>query len=431
MARGIISKRTVDALKWQPPGPPQQFLWDTALRGFGVYGLASGQKTYVVQFRRDGRSHRVKIGAHGPITPEQARTEAKRLLGRIVDGADPNAEKRERQAARTVSAIAEEFLRDHVDELRKPRTAAEYRRLIDLHTRPALGSAIMREVKRADIAALRATMRSTPIMANRVLAVFGSMWSYAAKVGDVEADANPVRGIGRYRERSRERFLTTDELVRLGEALRVGETKGLIYQVDETKAKAKHAAKADNRRVKLDPFAVAAIRLLLLTGARLREILRAEWSQVDFERGVVFLPDSKTGKKPVYLSAAAQAVLASLPRIEGNPHIVAGAKEGAPRADLARPWNAVRRAAGLEGVRIHDLRHSFASFGAGASLGLPIIGKLLGHAQAATTHRYAHLDVDPLRRAVNAIGTTIAAALDGKPGADVKRIRKVGDERRR
>jgi Arm DNA-binding domain len=124
MARGIISKRTVDALKWQPPGPPQQFLWDTALRGFGVYGLASGQKTYVVQFRRDGRSHRVKIGAHGPITPEQARIEAKRLLGRIVDGADPNAEKRERRAARTVSAIAEEFLRDHVDELRKPRTAA-------------------------------------------------------------------------------------------------------------------------------------------------------------------------------------------------------------------------------------------------------------------------------------------------------------------
>jgi integrase len=315
--------------------------------------------------------------------------------------------------------------------LRKPRTAAEYRRLIDLHIRPALGSAIMREVKRADIAALRATMRSTPIMANRVLAVFGSMWSYVAKVGDVEADANPVRGIERYRERSRERFLTTDELVRLGEALRLGETKGLIYQVDETKAKAKHAAKADNRRVKLEPFAVAAIRLLLLTGARLREILHAEWSQVDFERGVVFLPDSKTGKKPIYLSAAAQAVLAGLPRIEGNPHIVAGAKEGAPRADLARPWDAVRRAAGLEGVRLHDLRHSFASFGAGASLGLPIIGKLLGHAQAATTHRYAHLDVDPLRRAVNAIGTTIAAALDGKPGADVKRIREVGDERRR
>ena len=164
--------------------------------------------------------------------------------------------------------------------------------------------------------------------------------------------------------------------------------------------------------MKLDPFAVAAIRLLILTGARLREILDAQWSYVDFERGILFLPDSKTGRKPVYSSAAAQAVLAALPRIEGNPHIIAGAKDGAPRADLNRPWAAVRRAAGLEGVRLHDLRHSFASVGAGASMGLPIIGKLLGHSQAATTARYAHLDADPLRRAVDTIGATIAAAME-------------------
>ena len=153
---------------------------------------------------------------------------------------------------------------------------------------------------------------------------------------------------------------------------------------------------------------------LILTGARLREILDAQWSQLDLERGVLFLADSKTGKKPLYLSAAAQAVLACIPRVEGNPHIIAGALEGAPRADLNKPWRAVRRAAKLEGVRIHDLRHSFASFGAGASLGLPIIGKLLGHSQAATTHRYAHLDADPLRRAAETIGATISAAMDGR-----------------
>ncbi len=422
MPREKISKRTVDALQWTPPGPPQQFLWDTALRGFGVYALASGQKTYVVQFRRDGRSQRVKIGPHGPVTPEQARDEAKRLLGRIVDGADPNAEKRERRAARTVNAVADEFLA-HVDEMRKPRTAAEYRRLADLHIRPALGSATMREVKRADLAGLRAALRETPIMANRVLAVFGSMWSHAAKVGDVEADANPVRGIERYRERARERFLSVDELTRIGDALRLGETEGLPYQVNEAKPAAKHAAKSDNRRVVLDPFAVAALRLLMLTGARLREILDAQWSQVDFDRGILFLADSKTGRKPVYLSAAALAILAALPRIEGNPHVIAGAKAGQPRHDLHKPWDAVRRAAALDGVRLHDLRHSFASFGAGASLGLPIIGKLLGHSQAATTQRYAHLADDPLRRAVETIGATVAAALDGKPGADGKPIR--------
>src|SRR6202035_5380946 len=161
------------------------------------------------------------------------------------------------------------------------------------------------------------------------------------------------------------------------------------------------------------------IRLLILTGARLREILHARWEHVDIERGVIFLPDSKTGRKPVYLSAAAQSVLASLPRVSGNPHIIAGEREGAPRADLKKPWAAVTKAAGLDGVRLHDLRHSFASFGAGASLRLPIIGKLLGHSQAATTHRYAHLDADPMRRAVETIGATISAAMGGEKGGEV------------
>ena len=132
--------------------------------------------------------------------------------------------------------------------------------------------------------------------------------------------------------------------------------------------KAKHAPKVENRHVKLDPFAVAAIRLLILTGARLREILHARWCDVDFERGLIQLPNSKTGAKPIYLSAAAQELLSDLPRIEGNPYIFAGKKkreteekDGAPRADLKQPWSAVTRAASLEGLRIHDLRHSFAS----------------------------------------------------------------------
>jgi integrase len=422
MPREKISKRTVDAITWTPPGPPQQFLWDTALRGFGVYVLASGQKTYVVQFRRDGRSQRVKIGAHGPLTPDQAREEAKRILGRVAHGADPNAEKRERRAARTLSAIAEEFL-DDIDEFRKPRTAAEYRRLVSIHIQPALGAVVLQNLTRADIATIRSSMRATPSLANKVMDVISSMWGYAAKIGEVEALANPVKGVQRYRENPRERFLTVDELARIGEALRLGETQGLPYAVDETKPKAKHAPKPENRRAMLDPFAAAAIRLLLLTGARLREILDAKWQYVDFDRHVIFLPDSKTGRKPLYLSAAAEAVLASLPRLEGSDYIIAGLKPGAPRADLHKPWDAVRRASGLEGVRLHDLRHSFASFGAGAAMGLPIIGKLLGHSHAATTQRYAHLDADPLHRAVNAIGATIAAALDGTPGADVKPIR--------
>ncbi|MGH6801355.1 MAG: hypothetical protein ACRECZ_08075 [Methylocella sp.] len=159
-----------------------------------------------------------------------------------------------------------------------------------------------------------------------------------------ESHINPARGVERYRERRRERFLTSEELARLGDALHEGETEGLPWRGEY---ESKHTPKEENRRTVLDLFAIAAIRLLILTGARLREILDAQWRHVDFERGVIFLPDSKTGRKTLYLSAAAVEVLLSLPRIEGNPHIIAGAKEGAPRADLKKPWAAVTKAAGL------------------------------------------------------------------------------------
>ena len=148
--------------------------------------------------------------------------------------------------------------------------------------------------------------------------------------------------------------------------------------------------------MKLDPFAAAAIRLLILTGARLREILHARWSELDLERGVLFLADSKTGRKPIYLGAAALAVVASLPRLHGNPHLIPGSVEGKPRVSLDAPWSAVTKAAGLEGLRLHDLRHSFASFGAGAGMGLPVLGRLLGHSTPSTTARYAHLASEPM-----------------------------------
>jgi len=293
---------------------------------------------------------------------------------------------------------------------------------LEKHVYPAIKSRRIVDVRRSDMAKLHSAMEATPSAANRVLAVVSSVWNWAARREEVSATANPCLRIERYAENARERFLTSEELARLGDALRLAETTGLEWAVDETKPKANRAPKPESRLRTLDPFAVAAIRLLILTGARLREILDARWQHVDLERGVIFLPDSKTGKKPVYLSAAAQVVLAGLSRIEGNPHIIAGAKSGQPRADLKKPWAAVTKAAGLGGVRLHDLRHSFASFGAGASLGLPIIGKLLGHSQAATTQRYAHLDADPMRRAVDTIGATIAAAMDRNKGGDVVSI---------
>jgi integrase len=162
----------------------------------------------------------------------------------------------------------------------------------------------------------------------------------------------------------------------------------------------------------IDPAALAAIRLLLLTGARCGEILSLRWEWVDLERGILLLPDSKTGKKAIILNGPAMAVIAGLERV--GPFVVSGADPQAPRADLKKPWATLCRRACLAGVRLHDLRHTHASFGVSAGFGLPIVGKLLGHTQPQTTARYAHLDADPVRRASDAIGRTLAAALDGR-----------------
>jgi len=422
-----LTKRTVDALS----ATNRPFIaFDADLAGFGVRVMPTGVKSWIVEYRPHGggrgvAKRRTTLGKVGQLTPDQARRAAATMLAQARLGSDPAAEKVSRRAAITVSDLIDAFAAEHVAGKLKATTAEGY--MISLERlRVAHGRLKAEMISRAQIATLHSKMRDRPYAANRSIAIWGKLFAWASARGMVPEGQNPARGIERYREAGRERFLTVEELERLGEALRDAETIGLPWDVDETKSGAKHIAKAENRRTILDPFAVAAIRLLIMTGTRLREILDAQWQQVDFQRGVIFLADSKTGKKPIYLSAAALAVLAAIPRIAGNPHVIAGANYGAPRADLKKPWAAVKRAAGLEGVRLHDLRHSFASFGAGASLGLPIIGKLLGHTQAATTHRYAHLDVDPLRRAVDTIGATISAAMDGNKGGEVVSLRKPG-----
>jgi integrase len=405
-----VSKRSVDAHFW-PPGKDREFLWDDALSGFGIAAFPSGKKTYVAQFRKDGRSRRVAIGDHGRLTPEEARSQAKKMLGQVEQGADPVDERRKACAVRTFREVADEFMRAHVEAKRKQHTKENYRAIIDRQILPAIGNKRIVDLRLYDVTQLHRRLSKAPYAANRAVAIVSSIWNWVAKSGEVVFADNPAKGVERFPERKRERFLTREEFARLGDALREAETTGLPWTVDETAPTAKHAPK-QRRRTRIDEHAAGAIRLLILTGARLREILHAKWEHVDLERGVIFLEDSKTGAKPVYLSAAAQEVLSSLKRIEGNPFIIPGAGADAPRSDLKKPWAAVSRAAGLEGVRLHDFRHSFASFGAGASLGLPIIGKLLGHSQPATTARYAHLDADPMRRAVDTIGSAIAGAMD-------------------
>jgi integrase len=218
--------------------------------------------------------------------------------------------------------------------------------------------------------------------------------------------ANPTSGIEKFREQVRERFLSESELLRLGEAIREAETVGIPWI---KQSKSKHAPKLENRTTNIGPHAAAALRLLIFTGARLREILDLRWDYVDLQRGLLFLPDSKTGKKTIVLGAAALAVLENLPRV--GKFVIAGTDNDKPRADLQRPWALVSERADLAGLRLHDLRHSFASVGAGSGFGLPVIGKLLGHSNSKTTERYAHLAADPLRRASDVISGAIAKAM--------------------
>ena len=419
MATARITKRAVDELKC-PPGKDRVFLWDESLIGFGVVAYKSGIKSYLVQYRQHGRSRRPHIGLHGRLTADEARSEAKKLLGLAEGGYDPIAAREAARSAQTLREVSDDYMRLHVRPKKKPRTADEYETLLKRHVLPALGPKRLKDLRRADVARLHSSVsRAAPVAANRALSLISSLWNWAARQDLVAAHDNPASGVEKNREQGRERYLSSEEFMRLGDTLRDAETVGLPFNVDRSKAKAKHARKPDARRP-IDPYAIAAIRLLIFTGARFREILHMQWKEVDFERGLVHRLASKTGRKPIILSAPALQILDGLPRIEGNPYVFPGEKQGAPRVDLKKPWKAIRTAAGLDGLRLHDLRHTFASIGAGAALGLPVIGRLLGQTQPQTTARYAHLDSNPLKKAVNTIGSTIEAAMTG--GSKIERI---------
>jgi integrase len=284
-----------------------------------------------------------------------------------------------------------------------------YQIYVRKHASP-IGAMKLHAIEKADIVKLHSSIgRRNRVTANRVLRTISSIYRYAEAVAVVPEGTNPTRGIAPFKEKARERYLSSEELQRLGATLRLAETEGLPWDHESIKAGSKHLAKPEQQQIVFPLSVTAAIRLLLFTGCRMREILHLKWEQVDFEKGLLFLAESKTGQRYVVLNAPALEVLRSLPR-QGR-FVIAGEKPDQPRADLNRPWRRITKHASLPGLRIHDLRHSFASVGAAGGMGLPIVGKLLGHTQAATTSRYAHLDNDPLRRASEQIAGIIARAL--------------------
>ena len=383
-----ISKRTVDLAS---PKDARYDIWDSELKGFGVRIEVSGLKSFLVRYRHLGRRRLLGLGRMGEITPEQARILAQKALAKVRDGTDPLDERNQDRGAVTVKKLIDSFLSDHVGEKRKPQTACHYRSLLKRYLEPKYGNKKAQELTRADMAKLHLEMKRVPYQANRLLAVVGSMYTFGDRHGLTPENFNPAKKIEKFRESRRERFLTSEEFRRLGKA---------FYELEASERFG---------------TAIQALKFLLFTGARLNEALKLKWSYVDLERGLLLLPDSKTGKKSITLNSSSAAILSDLKeKADSKNHgeyVFYGEDPKVPRFDLKKPWAAVTKAAELDGLRIHDLRHSFASIGAGAGLGLPIVGKLLGHTQAATTQRYAHLDTDPLRKAADAIGTKITAAM--------------------
>lgn len=362
-------------------------IYDTETKGFGVR-RQSGPVSYFVKTRIKGRQRWITIGKHGsPWTPETARKEARRVLTEADDGFDRLAAKQKESAASTFAQVATRFTEVYGPKL-KPRTLEEYQKLINRYLTPTFGTHRIDAIERSDVAHAHAKWSDHPRTANHALAVMSKIMSWAEDHKLRPEQSNPCLRHKKYRETKRQRYLSADEIERLGKALVAAEAEGDI-----------------------SAYAANAIRLLILTGARLNEILTLKWSYVDIVRCLLILPDSKTGEKSIALNAPAIAVLKAIPKLEGNPHVIVGHRTGSAMVDIFKPWSIVRSRAKLDDVRIHDLRHTFASVAVATGGSLPMIGKMLGHHEPKTTQRYAHLSDDTIARLSEATAAEISQAL--------------------
>ena len=387
MARYGRGRITVERIESLALG---EMLMDTDEPGLGIRRQGDARVFFVRRYR-DGRRHFVTIGTHGEggLTVTTARERAKRLVASILDGHDPSAARAVERGMPTVSDLAAEWLELHVDAKLKSSTAKAYRSALRVVILPSIGDLRVNRVTADAVQRLHHKAMATPYVANRSLAIISKMFGYAERAGYRKPGSNPARGIERFREERRERYLTDDELGRLGGALA-----------------------AEHVVIRHTPYAIAAIKLLAFTGMRLNEVLTLRWDEVDIERRLLFLADSKTGRKTVIAGSAAIELLRGLPR-SSSQYVFPGARTGRPLEGVRKAWKNVTKEADLFGVRIHDLRHTFASISASAGGSLLMIGKLLGHSQHQTTARYAHLATDPIRDLADKTSLSISKALLG------------------
>ncbi len=384
-----LTKRTVDALE---TGGKDAVFWDRELAGLGVRVHTTGRKTWVVQSRGPGGPKRVTLGRHGELTVDEARKQAALIIDRIKRGEEPLAEAP--GAEPTVAGLAERFMRTHVEKHLKPASVAAYRTVLDKHILPALGGMGLDEVGGAEVTALHHRLRDTPARANAAVHLLSRMYTLAEAWDLVPPGRNPCLSVRRYRTRARERFLTPAEYRRLGRALRQAEAEDGIW-----------------------PPAIAAIRLLVLTGCRRGEILSLGWDDVDRTAGDLRLRDAKAGPRMVPLTRPVLGILDAIPRSGENLWVIAGQRPGKRLTGLHHYWRPIRERAGLADVRLHDLRHSYASRALALGENLYTIGKLLGHTSVATSARYAHLMRDAEREAAVRVGGSIGIHItNGRAG---------------
>lgn len=404
----MSNRLSLAIVKAAKPREADYFVWDGELKGFGLKVSCGGRKTYVCKYRagsgRSAPTRRMTIGAHGsPWTPDAARKQAAQILGLVAQGKDPAKDKQDAKAVLTVSELCDRYLEAGL-ATKKASTLVTDKGRIERHIKPLLGKMRITDVSRSHVAQFlqdvaagktatdvktgrrgRAIVTGGKGTATRTVGLLGGIFTFAVESDLLEA--NPVRGVKRYRDRRNERFLDADELARLGQALKDAEAAGE------------------------NPLALAIIRLLILTGARKGEIERLKWTEVDRQFQYLRLGDSKTGQKLIVLNGAALDVLDQVPRLTTSDFVFAATRSDGWYEGTPKVWARVRLSARLENIRLHDLRHSFASVAAAGGASLHVIGALLGHKDSSTTARYAHLGDDPIRAASNIISTSILAAL--------------------
>lgn len=375
-----LTKKIIDVTL---PQVKDLILWDSEIRGFMCKITPAGKKSYFLYYRtQEKRQRRPKIGDHGIMTCEQARSIAQRWLLEVSQGKDPSAEKQEKRQNPTVKELSEQYMNEYASR-KKISTQQEDNRLWKNNILPILGDLKVSSLSKNDISRFHQSLQHFPVAANRALALLSKALNLAELWGYRPYHSNPCPYIKKYKEHKRERFLDRNEMNQLIKIL-------------------------DNElQGKENIWALYAIYLLLMTGCRRSEILTLTWEEVDFDSQCLRLRDSKTGKKVVYLSTPAVELFRIIPQKANNPYVICGDKEGAHLINLQKPWVRIRAKAGLEDVRLHDLRHTFASVAVSNGLSLPIIGALLGHKQTQTTARYAHLIGQPLIEASEKIGGKI------------------------